>query len=367
MADKTRKGTGVIRLKTMVRVMKTRSMLLGAVAALSFGGAAQAEMPSGWYLSLEGGANWVQDWDFKTVTAPGGATSAGSLDFDAGWAVLASVGYGYGHWAAEFETGFRHNKFDQITIDNALATFEHIKLDETTLMANLKYNYPVTQKLTLSVGAGVGADYAKMRFATSGASTEDSDWNFAYQGIASAAYAIGQRSEVFVSYRYFRTTDAQFDYRPAFDIIVDGDQFEKHTATVGFRYYLNGGSAAAPMAQAPESTPVSEPPSEFIIFFGHNKSDLTPAAMDVIREAASAAKGNNIANVKLVGHADRSGSDTYNQALSMRRANAVKGALVSEGVAAGSISMDGKGESEPLVPTADGVREPQNRRVNISF
>ena len=53
----------------------------------------------------------------------------------------------------------------------------------------------------------------------------------------------------------------------------------------------------------------------FIIFFGHNKSDLTSQAMDVVKEAAAAAKSGNIANVKLVGHTDRSGSDSYNQAL----------------------------------------------------
>jgi outer membrane protein OmpA-like peptidoglycan-associated protein len=87
----------------------------------------------------------------------------------------------------------------------------------------------------------------------------------------------------------------------------------------------------------------------------------------VIRQAASAAKENGIANVKLVGHADRSGSDNYNQALSLRRANTVKSALVREGVSESTIAVDGRGESEPLVPTADGVREPQNRRVNISF
>ena len=51
----------------------------------------------------------------------------------------------------------------------------------------------------------------------------------------------------------------------------------------------------------------------------------------------------------------------------MRRANAVKGALVSEGVNANTIALDAKGESDPMVPTADGVREPQNRRVNINF
>ena len=52
-------------------------------------------------------------------------------------------------------------------------------------------------------------------------------------------------------------------------------------------------------------------------------------------------------------------------ALSLRRANAVKDALVREGVPATGIAVIGRGESQPLVQTADGVREPQNRRVEI--
>jgi len=69
--------------------------------------------------------------------------------------------------------------------------------------------------------------------------------------------------------------------------------------------------------------------------------------------------------VTATGHTDKSGPDDYNMALSLRRANAVKDALVRDGVPAGVISVVGRGESQPLVPTADGVREPQNRRVEI--
>jgi outer membrane protein OmpA-like peptidoglycan-associated protein len=71
--------------------------------------------------------------------------------------------------------------------------------------------------------------------------------------------------------------------------------------------------------------------------------------------------------LSLVGHADRSGSTEYNDALSLKRAVSVKSALVQEGIAENSITVSGKGEGEPLVPTADGVREPQNRRVHISL
>ena len=345
--------------------MKNKMMLLGAAAALCLSATAQAAN-DGWYLGLEGGANWVQDWTFTVVPAD----FPGQASFDTGWAALATVGYGFGDWAVEFEGGYRSNKIDQNVLQPDGTEIWDGQLDETTFMANVKYNYPLTQKLTLSVGAGAGADYSKLQaISPNGTSADADNWAFAYQGIAQLGYAVGQQSEVFVSYRYFRTEQQSFDYVPTFDNVWEGDNFEKHTATIGFRYYLGNAPSAEPMTAPPPNQP-AEPagaPSEFIIFFGHNKSDLTPQAMDVVKEAAIAAKGGNVANVKLLGHADRSGSDSYNQALSLRRAKAVKSALVSQGVSDGSISMDAKGESEPLVPTADGVREPQNRRVNISF
>ena len=67
----------------------------------------------------------------------------------------------------------------------------------------------------------------------------------------------------------------------------------------------------------------------------------------------------------LTGHTDRSGSEQYNMALSLRRAEAVKANMIRQGIPANAIVVIGKGESQPLVPTADGVREPQNRRVEI--
>ncbi len=189
---------------------------MGAVAALALTAQAQA-LPDGWYLGLEGGGNWVQDWDFDSVTAVG--TSAGSVAFDNGWAVLATVGYGRGNWAAEFETGFRRNDSDEVTVDNVIDFYDDARLNETTFMANIKYNYPVAQKLTLSVGAGLGADFAELRVRDGATVAEDEDWNLAYQGIVSLGYAVGQRSELFASYRYFRTTAADFDLTPALGAI----------------------------------------------------------------------------------------------------------------------------------------------------
>ena len=69
----------------------------------------------------------------------------------------------------------------------------------------------------------------------------------------------------------------------------------------------------------------------------------------------------------VTGHADKSGSDKYNQALSERRAGEVRGYLVSHGVADGVVATQGFGETMPLVDTADGVKEPQNRRATIDL
>jgi OOP family OmpA-OmpF porin len=70
-------------------------------------------------------------------------------------------------------------------------------------------------------------------------------------------------------------------------------------------------------------------------------------------------------NWAVTGHADRAGSEHYNKALSLRRANAVRQALIARGISPDSITVAGRGESEPALPTADGVKEQANRRVMI--
>jgi outer membrane protein OmpA-like peptidoglycan-associated protein len=103
----------------------------------------------------------------------------------------------------------------------------------------------------------------------------------------------------------------------------------------------------------------------FIVFFDFDKADLTAIAQDTIRKAAAAYKTKGGAQIKASGHTDRAGTDAYNMALSLRRVNAVRDMLVREGVAESDISTVALGEGQPMVPTADGVREAQNRRVEI--
>lgn len=108
-------------------------------------------------------------------------------------------------------------------------------------------------------------------------------------------------------------------------------------------------------------------PGPFILFFDFDKSDITPEAASILDSAAQAYASTGQAKVVLAGHADKSGSDAYNQALSQRRADAARAYLSGKGVPDSAISTEAFGESRPLVETADGVREPQNRRVEITF
>jgi OmpA-OmpF porin, OOP family len=136
---------------------------------------------------------------------------------------------------------------------------------------------------------------------------------------------------------------------------------KKLLAVVAFAFLVGACEQAPPPAAPPPPPPVRN----FLVFFDFDKSTLTPRAIDIVREAARVAKAGQNAKVTCTGHTDTVGPARYNMALSLRRASAVKDALVREGVAAGSIAVVGRGEESLLVPTKEGVREPQNRRVEI--
>jgi len=105
--------------------------------------------------------------------------------------------------------------------------------------------------------------------------------------------------------------------------------------------------------------------SKLMVFFDWDSVALSPQALGTIRQAAGLYKANGNARITTTGHTDTSGPEAYNMALSLRRANVVKDELVRDGVPAQAIVVVGAGESKPLAPTGDGVREVQNRRVEI--
>lgn len=139
--------------------------------------------------------------------------------------------------------------------------------------------------------------------------------------------------------------------------------------------------SAMPAAPAPAPEPVAEAqpfdvnPAEpmkvenakYIVFFDFDESTLNSGANSILDAAADEAKGRSLTSINLVGHTDTSGSRDYNQKLSMKRANVVRDAMVSRGVQSNLLSVNYRGEEELLVETADDVREPANRRTEITF
>lgn len=120
----------------------------------------------------------------------------------------------------------------------------------------------------------------------------------------------------------------------------------------------------APVAKA---TPQPKPHSRsYLVFFDFDKSTLTQDSLDILANAASDAKAKNATSFSATGHADRSGTVGYNLRLSEKRAAAVDQQLVKLNNNI-NVKTSAKGESQPLVPTEDGVREPQNRRVEVIY
>jgi outer membrane protein OmpA-like peptidoglycan-associated protein len=126
--------------------------------------------------------------------------------------------------------------------------------------------------------------------------------------------------------------------------------------------------AALSLQTVAEPAPALPPAiRRFVIFFDFDKSNLTVEAKDVVAVAVMTAKETGMVRVVITGHTDTVGSQRYNQALSERRAGAVRTELVRLGLDARDINAVGANFSEPLVATGPGVREPQNRRAVIDL
>jgi outer membrane protein OmpA-like peptidoglycan-associated protein len=105
----------------------------------------------------------------------------------------------------------------------------------------------------------------------------------------------------------------------------------------------------------------------YIVFFDWNKSDVSPEAANILDSAIQAYGNCASVPITLAGYTDSSGTPQYNLGLAGRRDDSVQAYLTSHGVAASAISSHAYGEANQRVPTADGVRELQNRRVEINY
>lgn len=297
-------------------------------------------------------------------------TASRTVKFDNGNMGALALGYDYGaNWRAEVELARRAAGLKSVS--GTAATGEMLA---TSLMANAIYDFDINSALTPYLGAGIGLAQVKLKNASpfGASSINDSDRGLALQGIAGVSYALSEAVDLFADYRYF--TARSIDLRTAAGAAAGMDA-NTHSVMAGLRFNFGAPKAqpqpvatpvVQPMAQ-PAPEPVAAPvlPRNYIVFFDWDKADITPEAAAIIRTASANAGSMNVVRLALTGHADRSGTTAYNLKLSKRRADAVQAMFTSLGFSPAEIAVVAKGETDPLVPTDDGVREPQNRRVEI--
>ena len=108
-------------------------------------------------------------------------------------------------------------------------------------------------------------------------------------------------------------------------------------------------------------------PISFLLYFQLDTDEYTPESKDAFEKVFAEIARRKAAEIAVIGHTDRVGSLEYNDTLSLRRAERVRRDFVDRGIPDNAISVAGRGEREPIVPTADEVSEPRNRRVEINI
>lgn len=125
-------------------------------------------------------------------------------------------------------------------------------------------------------------------------------------------------------------------------------------------------AVAVQIAPTPVRNPACDEAIAGIVFYEWDSAQTPESAMPTIQAAAQNLATCGWKGLSVAGHADRSGSDAYNDAISRRRAEAVAQLLIGQGASGSLIEVKSFGETEPKVPTPDGERNPQNRRVEIT-
>jgi len=322
------------------------------------------------------------------VAASQGLGRTAKISFDVGFVGVASLGWGFGNGLrAEVEGNYRQNGVGKVRF-LGLPAETGGTARSYGVMANLFYDLdpsylrigPSVVQPYLGVGAGyVWTQYDKLRASASGLSVtlDDTKGQFAFQGIAGVAVPLtwlGARGLTFTAeYRFLGTLQPRVganlrvggsDGPVILSRTFDSGNYN-HSALLGIRYAFNQPAPPPPLVEAPAPAVPSMSSRTYLVFFDWDRADLTDRARQVVAEAARATSRVQVTRIEVAGHTDASGTPRYNQGLSIRRAQTVASELVRLGVARQAITVQGFGESRPLVQTADGMREPQNRRVEI--
>ncbi len=362
--------------------MKIR-LILAAATCLSLPVIAHAQPVTGPYVSLAGGTSILNSEHTTLEGRNGFALPSGYLNyteqFRDDYAGVADVGYGFGDgFRVELSGDYIRNTQHSVDYDfsqaygpgpGETATARAYGAEEKYgPMVNVLYDISVGLPVFPYVGAGVGYQWVKFNRNLDGGQVAGTEGSFAYDVIGGVSYPLPGLPQLSLTaeYRFMQLVESR-NYPTTIPFLTTHvGQESSHTFTLGLRYQLFAPPPMAPApAPAPMAAPAPAPAKTYLVFFDWNKYDLTPRATQIIAEAASDSKTTKVTKITVSGYTDTSGTATYNQGLSVRRAKAVAVKLMADGVPASEISIFAYGETHLLVPTGPGVREPQNRRVEI--
>jgi outer membrane protein OmpA-like peptidoglycan-associated protein len=373
--------------------MHFRNALLGTAALLLAPGIAAAQPVSGLYIAGGVGANYLQDTDISSsgelsnALGTVGRSTSGDVSFEWGWVGVVSLGWGFGNGVrAEIEGNYRTNDLDDISGFGGGTTGASGRAASYGVMGNVFYDFDLASwgintggfSIQPYIGAGIGYiwrefDNVRVNVLGSQVRTDDTDGRFGYQAIVGVGFPLHQYVPgltLTAEYRFLGTLEHEYDTTSgggAFTISESRTESENynHSIMVGLRYAFNPPAPPPPPVVAAPPAAAPAPARTYLVFFDFDRADLTERARQIIADAARASTAVQTTRIEIAGHADRAGTPQYNQRLSERRAAAVANELERQGVPRSAMVVQAFGESRPLVQTADGVREPQNRRVEI--
>lgn len=347
--------------------------------------AAQAQPIEGLYVSGGAGANLLMNQPI-TPSAKLGELGGGNLQYNPGLAFESSVGYGFGN-------GFRL-ELEGDDMMNTLAERSGARLASTASGSTQDYGAMANALFDLDIGSryvfpyfGVGLGYqwtnfGNLRVVTPAAGSEftgnGTAGSLAGQGIVGISFPVPgvPGLSITTEYRFLGLIGPEHFGATLGPIGAAGHAIGTQEVSdnlnqmfmLGLRYAF---SVKPPppitpaAASLPPAAPAPAPARSYLVFFDWDRADLSDRAREIIAEAAAGSAHVADTRITVSGYADRSGGAAANQALSLRRANAVAAELMHDGITKDAITIQGFGETHPLVQTAAGVREPQNRRVEI--
>jgi len=356
-----------------MRIRDAALALVLLAAPLSAG----AQPFQGPYISAGAGYNLPEN-----IPGPGGGVL---IKPGGGFVGLGSVGYGLGN-GFRFELEGNYREASLPSESTATVASNSGNLHTYGVMANVLYDLDVGLPwLFPYFGGGAGyawSNFTRDRTFTAAAAPvvsshfDSAEGAFAFQAIGGLSFPVPNMPGLIITAEYrffgipgdetFHGDQTMTGSAAQVPVSLKAEHQYDHSFLLGVRYAFGQVPPPSPAA-APQAAPAPavQPARSYLVFFDWDKAALTDRARQIIKEAADNSTHVKLTRIEVNGYTDTSGTPQYNQGLSVRRADAVKAELIRDGVPAGEIATQGFGETHLLVPTGAGVREPQNRRVEI--